>query len=204
MPVTHPLVKKPIIVGCLLVLGSTDMASGQTGPVRVPSDATAIVNVTVIPMDSERVNAGQTVLVRGDRISAIGAAGELAVPPGATVIDGAGHDVVLTAGGVAAFLRRWQSARPRPSAGLARIRVRAGIVVAAWVPAVVSATLFFPGGPLFDSVALRVAFTALILVAAAATVWLVVATVGIWRDANMSGASRVRAVVVSVASLAAV
>ena len=111
----------------------------------MPSDATAIVNVTVIPMDSERVNAGQTVLVRGDRISAIGAAGELAVPPGATVIDGAGRYVVLTAGGVAAFLRRWQSARPRPSARLARIRVRAGIMVAAWVPAVVSATLFLAG-----------------------------------------------------------
>ena len=383
--------KKPIIVGCLLVLGSTDMAWGQPGPVSVPSDATAIVNVNVIPMDSERVNAGQTVLVRGDRISAIGAAGELTVPRGATVIDGAGrylvpgltdahvhlegdgtgfgtarpdfgdgplylaygvttvfnlrgtplqlewrrrvedgelvgptiytagefineprvntaqdvereitaqaragydlikfHEImdpaqgftttgvtlpaylemieaaqangiplvghapvnlglevalrarqplahlgtlsniyflplnamrgwlfltaaalitliaVLTAGGVAAFLRRWQSARPRPSARLSRIRVLAGIVVAAWVPAVVSATLFLPGGPLFDSFALRVAFTALILVAAAATVGLVVATVGIWRDASMSSASRVRAVVVSVASLAAV
>ena len=35
---------------------------------------------------------------------------------------------VLTAGGVAAFLRRWQSARPRPSARLSRIRVLAGIV----------------------------------------------------------------------------
>ena len=68
------------------------------------------------------------------------------------------------------------------------------------MPAVVSAALFLPGGPLFDSFALRVAFTALILVAAAATVWLVVLTVAIWRDPGTS-ASRVRAAVVSVASL---
>ena len=70
------------------------MASAQTGPLGVPSDATALVNVHVLPMDSERVLAGQTVLVRGDRILALGAAGELAVPPGATVIDGAGRHLV--------------------------------------------------------------------------------------------------------------
>ena len=367
------------------------MASGQTRPVGVPSAATAIVNVNVISMDSERVDAGQTVLVRGDRILAVGAAGELAVPRGAAVIDGAGrylvpgltdahvhlegdgtgfgtarpdfgdgplylaygvttvfnlrgtpvqldwrrrveqgelvgptiytagefvneprvntaedvereitaqaregydlikfHEImdpaqgftttglalpaylemieaaeadriplvghapvnlglevllqarqplahigtlsniyflplnanrawlfltaaalvtliaVVTAGGVAAFLRRWQSTPPRASARLSRLRVLAGIVTAAWVLAVVSAALFLPGGPLFDSFALRVAFTALILVAAATTVWLVVVTVGIWREASIPSASRVRAAVVSLASLAAV
>ena len=367
------------------------MASAQTGPVGAPSDTTAIVNVNVIPMDSERVDAGRTVLVRGDRILAIGAAGELAVPRGAAVIDGAGrylvpgltdahvhlegdgtgfgtarpdfgdgplylaygvttvfnlrgtpvqlewrrrvekgdlvgptiytagefineprantaedvereitaqaregydlikfHEIMdpaqgftttglappaylrmieaaraariplvghapvnlglevllrarqplahigtlsniyflplnairdwlfltaaaliiliafVTAGGVAAIVRRRQSALPRRSAGLSRIRVLAGIVVAAWVPAVVSAALFLPGGPLFESLALRVAFTALILVAAVATVWLGVVTVGVWRDAGVSSASRVRAAVVSLASLAAV
>lgn len=72
--------------------------------------------------------------------------------------------------------------------------------MAAWVPTVVSAALFLPGGPLFDSFALRVAFTALILMAAAATVWLVILAVAIWRDPGTS-ASRVRAAVVSVASL---
>ena len=66
-----------IIVGCLLALGSTHMASGQPTPVSVPSGAIAIVNVNVIPMDRERVDAGQTVFVRGDRIVAIGAAGKL-------------------------------------------------------------------------------------------------------------------------------
>ena len=380
-----------IIVGWLLVLGSTHMALGQQGPVSVPSAAIAIVNVNVIPMDRERVDAGQTVLVRGDRIVAIGAAGELPVPTGATVIEGAGrylvpgltdahvhlvgdgtgfgtsrpdfgdgplylaygvttvfnlrgtpvqlewrrrvekgelvgptiytagefvneprvktpedvereitaqvrdgydlikfHEIlssaqgstttglalpaylkmieaahaagiplvghapvnlglevllqarqplahigmlsniyflplatnrhwlfitaaalitliaVVTAGGVAAIVRRWRTALPRLSARLSRIRVLAGIVVAAWVLAVVSAALFLPGGPLFESLALRVAFTSLILLAATATVWLVVVTVGIWRDANSSSASRIQAAVVSFASLAAV
>ena len=107
---------------------------------------------------------------------------------------------VVTADGVAALLRRRRSTLSRPSARFFRIRVLAGIVVAAGVPTVVSAALLLPGGPLFDSFALRVAFTALILVAAAATVWLVVLTVAIWRDPGMS-ASRVRAAVVSVASL---
>ena len=391
MPVKHAPMKTHVAVGCLLVLGSTGMAPGQTGPVSVPGDATAIVNVNVVPMDSERVDAGRTVLVRGDRILAIGAAGELAAPRGATVIDGAGrwlvpgltdahvhlegdgtgfgtarpdfgdgplylaygvttvfnlrgtpvqldwrrrveqgelvgptiytagafineprvntaeevereiaaqaregydlvkfHEImdpaqgftttglsfpaysrmietaaaariplvghapvnlglevllqarqplahvgtlsnihflplnairawlfltaaafitliaVVTADAGAALLRRRRSTLSRPSARLSRIRVLAGIVVAAWLPAVVSVALFLPGGPLFDSVALRVAFTALILVAAAATVWLVVLTVAIWRDPGTSSASRVRAAVVSVASLTVV
>lgn len=50
----------------------------------------AFVNVNVIPMDRERVEPRQTVVVRRDRIVAIGAAGEVSVPEGAMVIDGAG------------------------------------------------------------------------------------------------------------------
>ncbi|MXZ73207.1 MAG: amidohydrolase family protein [Acidobacteria bacterium] len=380
-----------LIVASLYLAAWTDSASGQPGQVSGPGDAIAIVNVNVIPMDTERVSTGQTVLVRGDRISAIGAAGEVAVPAGATVIDGGGrylvpgltdahvhlegdgtglgtsrpdfgdgplylaygvttvfnlrgtpvqldwrrrveqgdlvgptiytsgefineprviteadvereiaaqaregydlikfHEIVdpaqgftttglalppylkmieaaraadiplvghapvnlglevllqarqplahvgtlsniyflpitairnwlfLTAAalitliavvswsGVAAWLRRRREVPPLPSARLSRLRVLAGIVVAAWAPAVVSAMLFLPGGPLFESLALRVAFTVAILVAAAATAGLVIATIGIWRDASIPFASRVQAAVVSFASLAAV
>jgi imidazolonepropionase-like amidohydrolase len=50
----------------------------------------AFVDVHVVPMDSERVLAGQTVLIRGDRIAAMGPVASVAVPPGATVIDGSG------------------------------------------------------------------------------------------------------------------
>ena len=51
----------------------------------------AFVNVSVISMDSERVESGQTVIVRGDRIAAIGASTEALVPRGATIIDGSGQ-----------------------------------------------------------------------------------------------------------------
>jgi cytosine/adenosine deaminase-related metal-dependent hydrolase len=52
--------------------------------------AVAFTNVTVIPMDRERTLANQTVLVVGQRITAIGASGEVKIPDGATRIDGRG------------------------------------------------------------------------------------------------------------------
>jgi hypothetical protein len=57
----------------------------------IPATA-AFVDVTVIPMDSERELAHQTVLVDHDRIVAMGEG--LAVPAGATKIDGAGKYLV--------------------------------------------------------------------------------------------------------------
>ena len=47
--------------------------------------------VSVIPMDRERVLADQTVVVRGDRILAIGASAQVEIPAGATRIDGRGQ-----------------------------------------------------------------------------------------------------------------
>jgi hypothetical protein len=52
------------------------------------SPVTAFIAVNVVPMDSDRVLAGQTVLVQDGRIIAIGS--RLAVPAGAQVIDGRG------------------------------------------------------------------------------------------------------------------
>lgn len=51
---------------------------------------TAFVDVTVIPMDTERALPGHTVLVRGDRIIAVGPSASVAVPAGARRIDGRG------------------------------------------------------------------------------------------------------------------
>jgi hypothetical protein len=50
----------------------------------------AFVNVTVIPMDRERTIPGQTVVVRGDRIAAIGSSGQVKVPAGSRRVDGRG------------------------------------------------------------------------------------------------------------------
>jgi imidazolonepropionase-like amidohydrolase len=66
--------------------------------VTIPShaqsrDSTAVYafhNITVIPMDENRVLADQTVLVRGDRIIEIGSSSEVNIPGGATQIDGNG------------------------------------------------------------------------------------------------------------------
>jgi imidazolonepropionase-like amidohydrolase len=50
----------------------------------------AFVNVNVIPMDRERILAGQTVIVRDGRIALIGPVGQTKVPAGAFSIDGRG------------------------------------------------------------------------------------------------------------------
>ncbi|HEU4996119.1 MAG TPA: amidohydrolase family protein [Gemmatimonadaceae bacterium] len=56
-----------------------------------PSDATtAFVNVTVVPLDRERTLDRQTVVVKGDRIVAMGPAASTAVPGDANRIDGSG------------------------------------------------------------------------------------------------------------------
>jgi imidazolonepropionase-like amidohydrolase len=54
------------------------------------SAAVAFTDVAVVPMDRERVLEGQTVLVRSGRIEAVGPAGAVRVPPGATRVDGRG------------------------------------------------------------------------------------------------------------------
>jgi hypothetical protein len=50
----------------------------------------AFTNVNVLPMDSERVLAGQTVVVDGGLVASMGPSRSVRVPPGATVVDGAG------------------------------------------------------------------------------------------------------------------
>ncbi|MEX2159092.1 MAG: amidohydrolase family protein [Dehalococcoidia bacterium] len=52
---------------------------------------TAFVDVTVVPMDSERLLEGQTVVVADGRIAAIGPVAAVAVPDGAAPIDGRGR-----------------------------------------------------------------------------------------------------------------
>jgi|GEM_PF-6985483 len=54
----------------------------------------AITDVAVIPMDRERVLEGQTVVVDGGRIIDIGPSTRVAVPDGATRIDGRGRFLI--------------------------------------------------------------------------------------------------------------
>lgn len=64
------------------------LGGGSTGP---SDTVTAFVNVAVIPMDRERVLAGQTVLVEHGRITALGPAGKVKVPVNAMRVDGRGQ-----------------------------------------------------------------------------------------------------------------
>lgn len=76
----RPVVRLMAALVSLLVLGGTGAAYASL----------AFVDVTVIPMDSERVLPGHTVLVQGDRIVAVGPKARVTIPPGTRQIDGAG------------------------------------------------------------------------------------------------------------------
>jgi imidazolonepropionase-like amidohydrolase len=57
---------------------------------QTPAGTVAFTNVTVIPMDQERVLADHTVVVQGERITAMGPSAKVTVPAGATRIEGGG------------------------------------------------------------------------------------------------------------------
>jgi imidazolonepropionase-like amidohydrolase len=77
-----------IVSAAALLLGAAvpSTACAQGGA----DDVTAFENVTVIPMTEERALPGHTVVVRGDRIIAVGPSGSVAVPSGARRIDARG------------------------------------------------------------------------------------------------------------------
>lgn len=77
------------LAAALMALAWLPMALAQTSATSQTA-VTAFVGVTVVPMDRERVLAGQTVLVRGERIVAMGPSDRVHVPTGAERIDGRG------------------------------------------------------------------------------------------------------------------
>jgi imidazolonepropionase-like amidohydrolase len=56
--------------------------------------ATAFVNVNVVPMDRDRLLSGQTVIVRGGKIAEMGPSDRVKAPPGSTIVDGAGKYLI--------------------------------------------------------------------------------------------------------------
>ena len=79
-----------LCAAALLLLGCGGPAGTTGAPPQPKGREVAFVNVNVVPMDSERVLADQTVLVRGDQIVEVGPAGKVKVPAGALRIDGRG------------------------------------------------------------------------------------------------------------------
>jgi imidazolonepropionase-like amidohydrolase len=77
----------------LAVMAGGGCAPAQTAGVGGEAGAgvVAFTDVNVIPMDGERVLRGQTVVVRGGTIAAVGPSGSVSVPAGAVRVDGTGR-----------------------------------------------------------------------------------------------------------------
>ena len=75
---------------CLVALAASGPAAAQSPAPPSPAPVVAIENVTVLPMDSERVLRDHTVVIEGRRIIAVGPSAGVAAPAGATRVDGRG------------------------------------------------------------------------------------------------------------------
>lgn len=77
-----------------------DVALGAQAPliykrlVKQPETPVAFTNVKLFDADARRFVSGQTVVVSGSKIAAVGPAGSTPVPPGAQVFDGTGKTLV--------------------------------------------------------------------------------------------------------------
>ena len=76
-----------LMVGC-----SADRADAQA-PLEAPG-VTAFVGANIIPMDGSDMVEGGTVIVEGDRITAVFSSGEMEPPEGAEVIDASGQYLI--------------------------------------------------------------------------------------------------------------
>jgi cytosine/adenosine deaminase-related metal-dependent hydrolase len=89
---------KPLLLPALCLLAclvacrnAPEVAQSETPPEEASREpAVAFVGVTVLPLDGERELEEQTVVVRGERIEALGPTGATPVPPEATRIDARG------------------------------------------------------------------------------------------------------------------
>jgi hypothetical protein len=78
------------ILAAAVIIGACSTATAAPGSERAVQDVFAFTNVTVLPMDRERVLEHHTVVVRDGRIEAVGPAAQVSVPAGATIVDGGG------------------------------------------------------------------------------------------------------------------
>src|ERR1043166_2702269 len=83
-------VNSVLSAGGIAVLLAVACPAGAAGRQQATPAPIVITNVSVLPMDRERVLAGQTVVVEDGRISRMGRAGTVPIPAGARTVDGAG------------------------------------------------------------------------------------------------------------------
>jgi imidazolonepropionase-like amidohydrolase len=83
---------RPGSVPCLRAVLAVLLLVPAAAAAQLPVRATyAFTNVNVVPMDSDRVLADQTVVVQAGRITAVGPAASVRVPAGAVRIEGRGR-----------------------------------------------------------------------------------------------------------------
>ena len=92
--------------GCLAtfcVLSATGQPAAAQRPaegseaaayVTVDADAVALQGVTLVDGTGGAIRSNQTIVIEGNRITAVGAAGDVAIPEGAEVLDLSGHTVM--------------------------------------------------------------------------------------------------------------
>jgi cytosine/adenosine deaminase-related metal-dependent hydrolase len=80
---------RPLSAAFWVSLGFVFLTTSASVAQEAP-EVVAFENVTVLPMDGERILPSQTVIVRGRRIAELGPAASLRVPEGALRIDGRG------------------------------------------------------------------------------------------------------------------
>ena len=71
-----------------------EAGSAAAGYAVVDSDAVALTGVTLIDGSGGPAQRGRTVVIEGNRITAVGADGAVSIPSGAEVMDLAGHTVI--------------------------------------------------------------------------------------------------------------
>jgi hypothetical protein len=95
------------VLGLACSCAGSSNSSGPAGPAGPPAPAAAaapavavlpgdlaITNATVVPMSGDGELAHHTVVIRGDRIVAVAPSASIAIPEGATAIDGTGKWVM--------------------------------------------------------------------------------------------------------------
>jgi imidazolonepropionase-like amidohydrolase len=145
----------------LLAFGAASIAGcadSVTSPPRAPTreDSTiAFVGANVVPLDTERVLASQTVLVRGGLIVKVGPSSEVAVPVRARVVDARGKYLLPGLADMHAHLVREEDLLLYAARGVTTVRNMWGAPVhLAWRERVARGTLVGPtiitAGPIVD------------------------------------------------------
>lgn len=126
----------------------------------------------------------------------------LASSPGWLVVTAAAFAILLVLTVVNGTIAIFQSRRPALRVSpFSRVRIFGDSVLLTAVVAGGSAALVLPGGPYFDSTALRVGFTVLCVAIAVMATFLLVITVFTWSASNVSTARRVQASITAAVGL---